>query len=92
MISLKVNNKYSYYYYKQYFLLDYYRDSIIAQLNTVYFNETCTDSQCDIAFRYSVMPITTKPFVITFKLSTLGSLFTKTLTITAQTNYSIQMV
>ncbi|CAH8570307.1 unnamed protein product [Schistosoma curassoni] len=66
-------------------------DSIIAQLNTVYFNETCTDSQCDIAFRYSVMPITTKPFVITFKLSTLGSLFTKTLTITAQTNYSIQM-
>ncbi|KAH9583403.1 hypothetical protein MS3_00010940 [Schistosoma haematobium] len=67
-------------------------DSITAQLNTVYFNETCTDSQCDIAFRYSVMPITTMPFVITFTFSTLGSVFTKTLTITAQNNYSIQMV
>ncbi|CAH8568278.1 unnamed protein product [Schistosoma guineensis] len=37
------------------------------------------------------MPITTKPFVITFTFSTLGSVFTKTLTITAQNNYSIQM-
>uniref|UniRef100_A0A5K4F9R2 Uncharacterized protein n=1 Tax=Schistosoma mansoni TaxID=6183 RepID=A0A5K4F9R2_SCHMA len=58
------------------------------QINSVYFNESCTDAQCDIALRYSIIPITTKPLVITSTLTSGVSSFTKTLTITPRANYS----
>uniref|UniRef100_A0A5K4F6D7 EGF-like domain-containing protein n=2 Tax=Schistosoma mansoni TaxID=6183 RepID=A0A5K4F6D7_SCHMA len=58
------------------------------QINSVYFNESCTDAQCDIALRYSIIPITTQPLVITSTLTSGVSSFTKTLTITPRANYS----
>ncbi|CAH8547719.1 unnamed protein product [Schistosoma mattheei] len=58
------------------------------QINSVYFNESCTDAQCDIAMRYSIIPITTKPLVITSTFTSGVSNFTKTLTITPLDNYS----
>ncbi|CAH8573997.1 unnamed protein product [Schistosoma bovis] len=58
------------------------------QINSVYFNESCTDAQCDIAMRYSIIPITTKPLIITSTFTSGVSSFTKTLTITPRDNYS----
>ncbi|CAH8570443.1 unnamed protein product [Schistosoma curassoni] len=58
------------------------------QINSVYFNESCTDAQCDIAMRYSIIPITTKPLIITSTFTSGVSNFTKTLTITPRDNYS----
>ncbi|VDO70180.1 unnamed protein product [Schistosoma margrebowiei] len=58
------------------------------QINSVYFNESCTDAQCDIAMRYWIIPIITKPLVITSTFTSGVSSFTKTLTITPRDNYS----
>ncbi|CAI2730079.1 unnamed protein product [Schistosoma spindalis] len=58
------------------------------QINSVYFNESCADAQCDIAMRYSIIPITTKPLIITSTFTSGVSSFTKTLTITPRANYS----
>ncbi|KAK4467455.1 hypothetical protein MN116_009035 [Schistosoma mekongi] len=63
-----------------------------AQLNipSVYLNETCSDGQCDMAIRYSIIPISTKQFVITSTV-TCGSVnYINTLNMIPQSNYSNQ--
>ncbi|CAH8293720.1 unnamed protein product, partial [Schistosoma turkestanicum] len=58
------------------------------RINSVYFNETCIDSLCDLAIRYSLVPNMIKQIVITSILTVGASNVTKTIVINPQFNYT----
>ncbi|KAH8871446.1 histone arginine demethylase JMJD6 [Schistosoma japonicum] len=67
-------------------------DSATMNITSVYANETCSDGQCDIAIRYSIIPITTNQFVITSTIICGSVNYTNTLNMTPQSKYFLEPV